>query len=304
MEESLYSYIDPGIIHFMAYPDTIDGEGPILETLKKIAIDDYFTSVEITTIKDDETRKEAKKILDSSHLNVYYGAQPRLLIPDLDVNSADDQERKEAVEILKDSVDEAIEMGAEAVAFLSGKDVADEKREAAIDRLVDSINQVCEYARKQDDELGVVLEIFDYDVDKEALVGPAVIAKEVAEKVRRNYNNFGLMVDLSHLPLLRETPRQALGPIADYLVHVHIGNGVMDESSPVYGDSHPRFGLPEGENDVQELVEFLRALMDIGYLDGRESRTVSFEVQPSEGESSEVVIANAKRVLKKAWAQL
>lgn len=112
------------------------------------------------------------------------------------------------------------------------------------------------------------------------------------------------MADLSHLPLLRETPEEALKPIKDYLVHVHIGNCILDKDHPSYGDSHPRFGLGAGENDTEDLIEFLKVLMDIGYLDGREAKTVSFEVSPLENETSEVVMANAKRVLKKAWAKL
>lgn len=32
------------------------------------------------------------------------------------------------------------------------------------------------------------------------------------------------MVDLSHLPLLRETAEEAILPIKDYIVHAHIGN--------------------------------------------------------------------------------
>jgi hypothetical protein len=53
-----------------------------------------------------------------------------------------------------------------------------------------------------------------------------------------------------------------------------------------------------------QLAAFLRVLLDIGYLNGKEAKVVSFEVKPLEGESSQVVIANAKRVLKQAWARL
>ena len=35
------------IVHFMAYPETIKGEGPIVETVTKIAEDDFFTGIEI-----------------------------------------------------------------------------------------------------------------------------------------------------------------------------------------------------------------------------------------------------------------
>lgn len=55
---------------------------------------------------------------------------------------------------------------------------------------------------------------------------------------------------------------------------------------------------------MAQLTEFLQVLLDIGYLDGKDAKVVSFEVKPLAGELPQVVIANAKRVLKQAWAKL
>jgi hypothetical protein len=78
---------------------------------------------------------------------------------------------------------------------------------------------------------------------------------------------------------------------------------MKDSAHPAYGDSHPRFGCEGGENDISELAEFLKVLREIGYLD-RHDRFVSFEVMPMKGESSELVIAGAKRTLRQAWARV
>ncbi|MCU0474417.1 MAG: hypothetical protein MUC93_13825 [Bacteroidales bacterium] len=51
MTESIRKYAKIGLIHFMAYPSTIKGEGPIEETIRKIAIDDYFEAIETTILK-------------------------------------------------------------------------------------------------------------------------------------------------------------------------------------------------------------------------------------------------------------
>ena len=45
-------------------------------------------------------------------------------------------------------------------------------------------------------------------------------------------------------------------------------------------------------------------LLDIGFLNYQNPPIVSFEVKPLADESSEVVIANAKRVLREAWAEV
>ncbi len=83
-----------------------------------------------------------------------------------------------------------------------------------------------------------------------------------------------------------------------------MGNAVVTPGLDAYGDAHPRFGFPGGSNDVDELAEYLRVLMDIGYLNKETPGVVSFEVKPYGDEDPELVIANAKRTLNKAWAKL
>jgi len=304
MQESMYKFMKVGLIHFMAFPQVMKGEGPILETLQKIAEDDFFTAVEVSWINDAQVRQKAKKMLEVSHLTVAYGAQPRLLVKKLDLNSLDEAERRKAVNEVKAGVDEAYEIEAKGLAFLSGKDPGVDERKQALKLLISSIKEICGYAKSKGN-LGIALEVFDRDIDKKCLIGPAKDARIVAEEVRREFDNFGLLVDLSHLPLLGETPKQAIMPVKDFLVHAHMGNCILkDKEHPGYGDEHPRFGIKGGENDVKELIEYLRVLLDIGFLNPENPPIVSFEVKPLADESSEVVIANAKRVLREAWARV
>ena len=303
MNESMYKYFKPGIIHFMAYPSTIKGEGPILETIKKIACDDYFSAIEVTWIKDAEIRKQAKKILDTSHMKVAYGAQPRLLTTGLNINDLDEEKRIKAVNILKEGIDEAYELGAVGLAFLSGK-YDEETKERSYETLVRSTKEICAYAKSKGD-LKIVHEIFDNDIAKKSLIGPVMLAKRYAEDIRIEFDDFGLMVDLSHIPLLGESCEEAILPIKDYLVHAHMGNAVVKASGfEAYGDEHPRFGFPNSENDVEELTDFLRVLLDIGYLNTKNPPILSFEVKPFGDEDPDVVITNAKRTLNEAWARL
>jgi len=45
------------------------------------------------------------------------------------------------------------------------------------------------------------------------LIGPATLAKGFAEIITGEYDNFGLLVDLSHIMQLHETIEQAILPI-------------------------------------------------------------------------------------------
>lgn len=303
MKESMHKYMKVGLIHFMAYPEVMGGAGNTLETLKKIAVDEYFDAVEVAWIKDDTARAKARDMLKTSHMTVAYGASPRTLTTGLNPNDINEEGRLKALATLKEGVDEAYFLGAKAFSYLSGK-YDEATKDQAYDALVKTTMELCEYAKSKGD-LKIALEVFDYDIDKKSLIGPAPYARRFAEDIRMKYNNFGLLVDLSHFPLIHESTRQSVLPVAPYIIHAHMGNCVVkDASLPGYGDLHPRFGFEGGENDVAELTEFLRLLLDIGFLNEQNPPIVSFEVKPFGDEDSDIVVANAKRTLNLAWANV
>jgi len=305
MDKHWNNFCTMSVVHFMAFPNTIKGEGPIVETVTQIAEDPFFGGIEIGWIKDAGTRARVRSIIEQSHLKVGFGGQPTLLLQQLNLNSLDEAARKKAVAQMKANVDEAVELGAKRVAFLSGKDPGDKDRPAALDALVKSMLEICGYA--SDKGIALTCETFDRDVDKACLIGPSDYAAEFSRIVRRDYPDFGLMYDLSHMPLLREQAEPALTLLRDELVHIHVGNCVTTPGAPGYGDLHPRFGWPGGANDVAELTEFIRALFKVGYLaEGKQERPwVGFEVKPqTEEETPELIIANAKRTWQEAWSRV
>jgi sugar phosphate isomerase/epimerase len=259
--------------------------------------------VEITWIKDPAERQRVKTLLATSHMTVGYGAQPALLIQKLNLNGFDPAERKRAVDQVKACADEAAEVGAKAIAVLSGPDPG-QRRDEAMKLLIDSLRELAGYAKGRG--LRFVLESFDAKYDKKCLIGPHKDALAVCKALRKDFPDFGIMVDLSHLPIQDESPKKALGTMKKAnIAHIHIGNSVKQQGHSLFGDQHPRFGIAGGENDVPQVVEFLRALFEIGYLTkGKGPRpVVAFEVKPYGGETSGAVIANAKRTLMEAWAR-
>jgi sugar phosphate isomerase/epimerase len=287
----------------MAYPETMKGEGDIPGTVQRIASDPFFHAIEVTWIRDAAARARVKHILASSHMTVAYGAQPRLLTQKLNINDLNAEGRRKALDTLLEGVDEALELGSSSFAFLSGTYNPD-SIEDSYQALAASTRELCSYARSRGN-LPVLLEVFDFDVDKKSLIGPVSLARRFAEEIAADHENFGLLVDLSHIPLLRETARQAILPVREFIRHAHMGNCVVrDPLHPAYGDAHPRFGIPGGENDVDELAEYLRVLLEAGVLNTSRPPVLSFEVKPMAGEDPEVVIAGSKRVLDLAWAKV
>jgi len=302
MQESIRDCCRLGIVHFMAWPECIRGDGPIVETVATIAEDADFDVLEVARFNDARVREEAVSIARQARLELMYAAQPAILLNGWNPNSLDEHERRRAVDALKAEIDIAYEIGAIGFAMLSGPDPGPADRAAATDALLRSLSELCDHAASLGD-MPLVLEVFDRDVDKKALIGPTAEAVVVADRLNRA--GFGLLVDLSHLPLQRESPRQALATARRHLRHAHIGNCVLrDGAGPVFGDQHPRFGYPGGENDVVQLEQFLRVLLDIGYLSTTTRPVLSFEIKPQPGESTRAIIANAKRTLAAAWSRV
>lgn len=303
MKESIHKYFNVGLISFMAYPATMKGDNEeVLAPLKKIALDDYFDVIEVTWIKDEKKRAEAAKILKASHLKVCYGAQPRLLTTGLNPNDIDEEGRKKAEVTLLEAIDEAEYLGAGGIAFLSGK-WKEENKEQAYDQLLKTTRNLCDYAGTKN--MQVVLEVFDFDIDKASLIGPAPYAAKFAADMRTSHSNFGLMIDLSHIPMTYESSKFVVRTLRPYLVHFHIGNTVIRRKDlEAYGDTHPCFGFPESENDVPQVLDFLRVLKEEGFFNAEDPYTLSFEVKPWKNEDPDTVVANAKRVLNRAWAVL
>ena len=86
---SIYRYMKLGIVHFKAFPQVSEGDGPIVETLRKIVEDDFWTAVEVGWMKDVKVRNEASKLLETSHMEVCYANQPRMFSGKLNVNAFD-----------------------------------------------------------------------------------------------------------------------------------------------------------------------------------------------------------------------
>lgn len=302
MNGSIHDYARVGIVHFMAYPACMGGDGPVLESIARLVADTYFEVIELTRINDADTRMQVRAMAEQARVDLCFGAQPILLGGGLDLNHADDAERLKAVDAVKKGIDQAAELGCKSVAVLSGKVAPD--KEAAMQRLIRSLKQLAEYAGHRN--LPLVLETFDQvSFGKNCLIGPNADAVRVSEEVRKDHQNFGIMLDLSHLPLQHEASAEAIRTAGAHLVHAHIGNCAMDDPAhPAYGDNHPRFGAPGTRNDVGELTEYLRALLDAGYLSSTDRRILSFEVKPMPGESSEAIIAGSKRTLDAAWRAL
>ena len=301
MNSSLHNYMKVGTIHHVSYPFAGGDESQKLVTLKKLLTDGFFEAIEVGHFNDPMVRLQAIGMLRAAHVGaIAFGGQGITLGAGLNINDLDDARRAKAVQALKKGIDEAYEFGASYFAFLAGRYV-DDTVEQSYQALVSSIHELCSYAREKGG-MGLEIEVFDFDIEKRSLIGPVDRVVRLAQEICPVHDNFSIQIDSSHIPLLHETIEQSVLPVRPYLRHAHMGNAVMrDPSLPGYGDNHPRFGFPDSENDTRELADYLRTLLECGFLNEKDRPILSFEVKPQPGEDPDLVLAGAKRTLMDAW---
>ena len=180
MRDSIHKYFKVGTIQWMSFPRMAG-----IDSLKQICRDDFFDAIEVNVNKIGDIAEEAKSLLEQSHLKGCYGAQPNLLGPKLNPNDLDEEGRQKAEAALIDALDKAEYFGAKGIAFLSGK-WQQETKEEAYQQLLKTTRNVCAAAAAKG--MNVELEVFDYDVDKASLIGPAPLAARfAADRSIRDY---------------------------------------------------------------------------------------------------------------------
>ncbi|HNZ38457.1 MAG TPA: TIM barrel protein [Candidatus Latescibacteria bacterium] len=320
------------IVHFMAFPGPGNTNSVsrseadpayLLGSIRTVLSDPYFGGIEITHIKSHEDRRAVADLIREMRPNgmeITFACQPVQLINEenliapSDISSVDDNEREKAVARILSLLEEAAEVGATKLTLLSGRDPAygieDAKQAAEIREMgrvgiVRSLDTICRVAKPLG--ITIVLEIFDNREEadgpkafKGQFIGPTPDAVRLAENIRyeRNYQNFGLLYDSSHMVLMQETP-EALKALKPYLAHVHVANCVTSrtakDADQRYGDRHPKFGAAGSAVDSTVLAEFVQALVEIDY-----RGTIGFEVAPIGSESPTDVIATAKAFFDEA----
>ncbi len=298
--------INIGIVYPKVFGN-ITGGDEFFHNLFKILEDPFFTVVELSYVNDVETAKKAKFYGDKAGVSIIFNGGEAFRNLKIDLSTLDENLRQESIGKARAMVDLSYAMGAKIFHIVSGKYTGEKDLNPMTEVFIDSIEQICAYARAQgkDYELMISLETGDRHFHRKYLFGPTDEAVALALRVRENHRNFGILLDQGHLPLLEEDPHKALKIAGDFLTHIHLGNSYKKDPAAFYfGDKHLPFGVPDSEVGITQLREFLQTLSNIGFLTSPGplgKPTLTFEVGPMEEERPELVIANVKRAFYEAW---
>lgn len=312
MRESWETYIDVGIVLPKLFSGIADDKNRFFEGLMTILTDPFFTTVEVSYTPEEEIVEMTRDYTRLAGAQVVFNGGDAVRRLGMDLSSLDEEKRTASVESGKRLIDQCYQEKARIMHVVTGKYTGEEEKAAMLAAFEKSLTDLCAYAVKAGEQeeyvLTVSVETGDRHYDRHYLLGPTNEAVAIVRRVKEKFENVGILLDQSHLPVMREDPHKALWQARDYLSHVHIGNSyVKDMEKPYFGDKHLPFGVPDSEVGVEELAQFLTTLRKVGFFE-RPSATrkplVSFEVGPFGDEPEELVIANVKRVFIEAWQKI
>ena len=279
------------IVGAMAYPRMAQGGSAATEDLLKILQDSFFDAVEIPAIEFSDWSQIRQQLGETTLVR---SLQSHIITNRLDFSSSDSAKRQEAIGKMRNEIDSAAHHGMKMVGICSGSDVGAAERKRAKENLVQSLMEICQHGLQR--SLTVALETFDRDWDKKLLVGPLDEAAEIVTEVRKKCPNIGLMWDLSHAPMLDETP-DILKRWPSLLKHIHIGCAKKIDGK--FLDTHPGFNTEGAVNSEEDVANLLKVLLDIGY-----RGMVGFEVKPESHQTPETIVTTAKGVLAGAYQRV
>ncbi len=299
-----------GIVFPKLFPKALENMDTFKHSLLTILRDPFFTAVEISYMPDEDMRKLALDFMQKSGVEVVFNGGDAFRQLQIDLSNLDENIRMDSIKNGKKLIDQSYEMNCKILHIVTGKYTGEEQRIEMIKMFEQSCIELCQYAKEKakDYELTISLETGDRHFDRRYLLGPTNEAMKLLNHVQSVHDNFGILLDQSHFPLMGEDFHKALWKTKDALTHVHMGNCYSKDREKFYfGDKHLPFGVPDSEIGVEEVAALLRTLEDTGFFKQQKPTRkplLSFEVGPYDGEDPELVIANVKRVFYEAWCKI
>ncbi len=302
MREPITNYARLGLVHHMLYPDCGGHPDKHVPTLKALAQRDDIETFDCCLPYEPAAREELISILhDCGKTDVTF-ATHFFPLRKISFCSTSIPEQAQTRMIVKDMVECAAATGATGFIFASGGPSPDQAKPAHHAAFADFCRWLCNELKPHG--ITALLEPFDMTIDKKFLYGPTAECVDLIESLQPDVDNLAIELDMAHLPLMGEIFADAIRAVALYLQRVHLGNCVLQQSDPRYGDTHPPIGCPGGEIDVPQLKEILQTLLDVGFLNREQRGNLVIEMTPWPGQSVEETIADSFERLNKAWKNL
>ncbi|WP_168203440.1 TIM barrel protein [Oceanispirochaeta crateris] len=284
------NFVQLGISSILLYPKALKNSLSLFTAIEESCHLEHFEVIESYLPHEKDIRSEAIKTIKETGRTIHYNSPlPFQLDGPYSCGSSNAEYRKNSFKLIKQHIEYAAEADAPLFVLTGCIDKGEEERAARLSYLEDFICYASEEAVQHG--IKMVLEPIERHQFKKIVLGPTEDCVSMAKRVMgRNIKNFGLMLDVMHLPLMEETFDHALENILETgLDHVHMGDCVTDPSSSYYGHTHPPFGIQKGTFNQQDYSYQFFKFLECGYLSSTPSvenkPTISIEAQAYPGVS-------------------
>ncbi|MBN2296070.1 MAG: TIM barrel protein [Pirellulales bacterium] len=303
MEEDIRQYARLGLCHHMLYPSCTENFDYQLETLASLARRPDIETFDCFVPYGEQHRTKLIELFGKcGKENITFAIH---LFPFKQISLADPAAAIQGLirVVLDDIIEQVAVAGGNGLIVPSGRPKPQDATQAHYETFADFCRWLC--SRCAPHGITAMLEPFDTDIDKCFLYGSTAECVKLIESLMPEVDNFGIELDVAHLPLMNETFADAIRTVAPHLRRVHLGNCVLkNREHSLYGDKHPPIGFPGGEIDTPQLAEILRCLLEVGYLNSRHRGDLILEMIPWPGRSVEDTITDGIARVEAAWQML
>lgn len=184
------------------------------------------------------------------------------------LSSPNPKVRRDSINYMRESIENAAVLGAMIVLVVPDLSLFGQSKEDSFQRLLESIDEISDFARPYDLMLGIEV----LYTDETDLVDSSEAALNIIHTLGRQ--NLGVVVDTGTLNLSKETPEEMLRKLDGCLLQIHVNDnhGAEKQENLIPG---------EGNYDFAGLIRVLKEKRYAGFLSAELSKEYSHNPEPA-----------------------
>ena len=184
------------------------------------------------------------------------------------LSSPNPKVRADSIDYMRICIDNAAVLGAGIVLIVPDLSLHGQPREASLGRMIESLDEVAQYAAGHPMKLGV--EILYYD--ETDYVNSADDALHIIHTL--GYDNLGVVLDSGTLNLSKEPIEELFGKLGSLILQIHVNDNM--------GKQHQQNLIPgEGTYDFAGLIRYLKQIGYSGFLSAELTKEYSSDPEPA-----------------------
>jgi len=283
------------------WPNSNKEEDKTWEAIEYAIKKDFFDSIQTVHIPFSSERKKIANLIKSNKIILTYCISRILNNGNFNLSDLDEENRRRSyLEVIK-RLDEADEAGAKRFVVISGpcpKDLKD--RKIALQKLEDSLINICEAAASSFPEMEIIIEPMDINVHKKNSLGFTEEGIYLCNTLREKGLKLNLCLDTAHMLLNNEDPIMSLRKSKKYVSEFHFCNCITNPKQIFFGDFHMPFGFP-GDIGVKEVAEIMKEAYKMGFFNERQKPSVFCEIFKRDEDESFKIIEQIIKIFKESW---